>query len=535
MSMRFLFVHRRIFPDPPGIAIGKPVRTANMLENLGTILEQSAHRFGDKTALVNGDKRLSYRALHDLASRLASGLRQMGVGPGDRVTLYAPNSWQWVVSYYGALAAGAVINPINILLSPSEVAFVLKDCGASLLITTAEKAKLLAKAADVPTVLTMTIGEGQELKQAMSFANILASNEPIEEPFAAAPETLSTIAYTSGTTGHPKGAMHAHRSVLLNAQMTALMHVRTRHDIVVSALPCPHVYGNVVMNSTLIHGGTLVLHPSFDAAAIAESIAKERATMFEGVPTMYYYLLSEKNIGRDALKSLTRCTVGGQTMPVAKMREAEALLGCPLLDLWGMTEMAGLGSTHAFYGHNRHGSIGIPLPYTQLRIVDVDDGSRPLPDGEVGELMAKGPHVMMGYFNNEAGTREALEPDGWLHTGDLAYRDEEGYFYIVDRKKDMILTAGYNVYPAEIERVIASHPVVAMVAVGGIPDDVKGELAKAYIVCKPGATATEEEIIAHCRSELAAYKLPRSVKFVDDLPKTSTGKIMRRALRDLDA
>jgi long-chain acyl-CoA synthetase len=246
------------------------------------------------------------------------------------------------------------------------------------------------------------------------------------------------------------------------------------------------------------------------------------------------YMLAVPGIEAFDLSNLVRCTVGGQTMPVPKMQEVEQRFGCPLLELWGMTEIAGCGTTHSFYAGGRLGSIGISLPGVECRIAAVDDACRTLARTEIGELMVRGPIVMKGYYGNETATRETIEPDGWLHTGDLARVDEEGYIFIVDRKKDMILTAAYNVYPAEIERVIAAHPAVAMVAVGGIPDELKGEIAKAYVVLKPGTSASADEIISHCRRDLAAYKIPRAVAFVGDLPKTSTGKIMRRALKSIN-
>ncbi len=234
------------------------------------------------------------------------------------------------------------------------------------------------------------------------------------------------------------------------------------------------------------------------------------------------------------LSSLTRCTVGGQSMPQSFVHEVEARFGCPLLEAWGMTELAGIGTTNTALGPNRHGSIGVPIPYVSCRIADLADPTRTLPPDAVGELMVRGPIVMDGYFSNPDATRETIEPDGWLHTGDLARMDDEGFIYIVDRKKDLILSGGYNVYPAEIERVIAQHPAVAMVAVGSLPDQFKGEVAKAYVVCRDGASATEDEIMSLCREQLASDKLPRSVQFVDELPKTSTGKLLRRMLRTLE-
>jgi len=503
-----------------------------MLNSPGEVLGQAAASFGDKIALITHHRQLTYTELDDLSSRFAGGLCARGIEPGDRITLYAANSWQWIVSYYGVLKAGAVINPINIMLTPSEVGFVIKDCGVRALVTSSEKALLLSDVQWETQLEHMIVFNGKAPAKSTPFDDLIQATAIA--PVASDPLSLSTIAYTSGTTGHPKGAMHSHRSVIVNSEMTALLHVRTEHDIVVTALPCSHVYGNVVMNSVFLHGGTLVLHSAFDVASVLDSIELHRATLFEGVPTMYFYMLGDHDLNKRNLSSLTRCTVGGQTMPVAKMKEVEERFHCPLIELWGMTEMAGLGSTHPLYGENRHGSIGIPLPYTQLRIAAVDDANTTLPPGEVGELMAAGPHIMMAYYGNEAATRETLEVDGWLHTGDLAYMDPEGYFHIVDRKKDMILTAGYNIYPAEIERVVAAHPAIAMVAVGAIPDETKGELAKAYVVLKAGTAVTDQEIIEFCRKHLAAYKVPRAVQFVDDLPKTSTGKIMRRKLIDLN-
>jgi long-chain acyl-CoA synthetase len=328
--------------------------------------------------------------------------------------------------------------------------------------------------------------------------------------------------------------MQSHRAVFLNAAAVFAMHTRTDRDVMVNALPLPHVYGNVIMNGTFMAGATLVLLERFDPAQMLATIQGHRATVVDGVPTMYAMMLADPALPATDLSSLRVCAVGGQTMPVAKTREWEDRSGAPLLEVWGMTELGGAGTTHITYAPNVHGSIGVALPGLEARVARLEDPTATVPDGEAGELLVRGPFVMLGYYGNDAATREAVEPDGWLHTGDVAVRDDEGHFFIVDRRKDLILTGGFNVYPAEIERVVASHPSVAMVAVGPVPDELRGELARAYVVLRPGASATESEIVDHCRPHLAPYKLPRSVRFVPNLPMTSTGKVMRRQLRTLD-
>lgn len=506
-----------------------------MINSIGDIPCEAAKRYGDKTALILPERELSFNELEALTNRCANALINLGVKPGDRVTLYSGNCWEWVVSYYGALKTGAVINPINVMLTPGEVEFVANDCGATVVIASHEKALSIAGVKEKSKVREL-IAFGDEVlpEGILSFNEILAGSDEDFEMGDIDPDSLSTIGYTSGTTGHPKGACLSHRNIVLNVAMTALMHQRNDSDTVVTALPCPHVYGNVVMSGAIQNGMTLVLHPAFEEKTILQSIQDHRATLFEGVPTMYMFMLNHPDLDNYDLSSLRCCTVGGQTMPVPKMEAVEQRFGCPLIELWGMTEIGGLGTTFACNGPVKHGSIGVALPYTEARIADTEDASKTLPSGQVGELMIKGGIVMLGYYGNEQATKDTIEADGWLHTGDVASMDEDGCVFIVDRKKDMIVTAGFNVYPAEIERVVAGHPDVALVAVGSIPDEDKGELAKAYIVPQTGSTPDADDIIAYCREHLAAYKVPRAVQFVDDLPKTSTGKVMRRELKTLD-
>ncbi len=321
-----------------------------MLNSLGEVLPRAARRFGDGVALVIEERSFGFRELDDMSSALASSLVRLGVKPGDRVTLYAPNSWEWIVSYYGALKTGAVINPVNVMLTPAEIVYVTRDCGAKALIGSPEKVAA-ALAAGVTGLTAIVFGDAA-VAGATPFGELIAKRRAFE-PAPVKPEALSTIGYTSGTTGHPKGAMQSHRAVILNVAMTAQMHLKTTLDTVVTAVPCPHVYGNVVFNAAMMFGTKLVLHPRFDPNEILASIQAHKATMFEGVPTMYMYMLVHPEFERFDLSSLTRCTVGGQTMPVAKMEEVERRFDCPLIELWGMTELAGLGTTFPSNGPHK--------------------------------------------------------------------------------------------------------------------------------------------------------------------------------------
>jgi long-chain acyl-CoA synthetase len=494
----------------------------------GDILPAAAARFGDKAALVTPTRTLIFSELDDLSDRVAAALGARGIRPGQPVSLYAQNRWEWVVAYHGVLKAGAVVNPVNVMLTPEELAFVLRDCGAGAVFTSPEHAlrvqELTRDLVDLHTVVSFGESPG-----AVPFAELLMDEGPRPQ-LDVDPDAPSTIGYTSGTTGHPKGAVQSHRAVLLNCAFTATMHGRTADDVVVTALPAPHVYGNVVVNGTFLAGGTVVLMERFAPGEALRLIGEHRATMFEGVPAMYAMMLAEPELADADLTSLTRCTVGGQTIPTSTIERWQQRSGAPLIELWGMTEISGLGTTHALHAPPVPGSIGVSLPGVEVRIADLSDVGRDAPRGQPGELMVRGPIVMIGYHGNTEATAETIEPDGWLHTGDIATMDETGHLFVVDRRKDMIITGGYNVYPAEIERVLAAHPAVAMVAAGPVPDPVRGELACAYVVLAEGASSTEEELIAYAGEHLAAYKRPRAVRFVSSLPATSTGKIMRREL-----
>jgi long-chain acyl-CoA synthetase len=480
---------------------GPPLLTGT----IGEIMPAAAQRFGTRPALVVGDATLSFAALDQLSNRVANGLVATGVLPGDRVTLYGPNCWEWVVAYYGIAKTGAVVIPINVMLTPEEVRYVVEDSGARAVIASRDKGESLLDLRGRTGLAEVALW-GEDLpSEAIAFSEWLADADTEFAPVPADPGELAAICYTSGTTGHPKGAMQSHRTVVGSATGTVLMAARGPDDRIVSALPLAHVYGSCVLNGAMLAGSTLIVIPRFEAATVLRAISEHRATLFDGVPTAYYYLLAHPDFERYDLSSLTRCWVGGQTLPAAKSLEFTARTGCPVHEVWGMTELGGVVSANPVVGPNKPGTIGIPYPGNVMKVADADDASRELGPGEPGELMFRGPVVMLGYYGNPAGTAETIEPDGWLHTGDIATVDEDGYFTIVDRKKDMILTAGFNVYPAEIERVLCMHPAVALAAVGSVPDEAKGELAKAYVVLKPDAVVEPASLVAHCREHLAAY------------------------------
>ncbi len=489
---------------------------------IADLAHHAAGKWGSKDAVVfPGLRTLGFTELDHLAGRFAGGLLALGLVRGDRVVLHLPNCWQWIVAYHALARMGAVVVPANILLSAVEIGFITVDSGA--------RAVILPDGAfpfsgSRPEFVIAAAEPGD----AVGFETI--ADGPWTAPADVSADALFTIGYTSGTTGRPKGAELTQGNVFSSTSLTATIHVRTAEDRIYSALPFPHVYGNVVMNACFLTGATLIAPARFDAGEALHAIAADRITLFEGVPTMYYQMLAHPGIAGADLASLRRCTVGGQTMPLAKIEAAAARFGCPMLELWGMTEVAGPATSHSPYWPPRYGSIGLPFPGVDVRAAHADDAQRDAASGEAGELMVRGPLVTRRYWNNPAATALAIT-QGWLATGDIGRIDEDGYIWIVDRKKDMILTAGYNVYPAEVETVIAMLPAVSMVAVVGEPDEEKGEIAHAFIVLHRGAALGEAEILAHCRHHLASYKVPRRLHLVDDLPKTSTGKIMRRALR----
>ena len=505
-----------------------------MVSTLGEMLPYAARRYRDAIAMVVGSRQLTYRQLDESSNAFANGLVGAGVRPGDRVMVYGPNSIEWMVSYYAIAKTGAVVNPINVMLTPSEVGYVVENSGTRVIVAAADKAEPLMDLKGRGELREIVTWGEAAPTGATPFDLWLKLGASTFDVVRRSPKDTGAICYTSGTTGHPKGAVQSQRSIVTAAYAAAMMGTRTAADTIVSPLPCPHVYGSAVFNSSILVGAKMVILPRFTEEGMFAAIQEHRATIVDSVPTAYYYMLAHPKFSTYDFSSLTRCTVGGQTLPVAKSLEWTERTGAPVLELWGMTELAGAATFNPYYGINKPGTIGIPIPGFSCKIADVADADKEMPAGERGELMVKGTLVMDGYYGSAESTRDTLRPDGWMHTGDIATVDDDGYYTIVDRKKDMINTAGLNVYPAELERVLCGHPSVALAAVRGVADDAKGELAKAYVMLKPGSAASGKELADHCRKHLAAYKVPRAVQFVENVPITSSGKIMRRLLSDID-
>jgi len=513
------------------------------------LLVRAAQKHGDAPATVFYGARLTYRQLHEQARRLAAGLVRLGVRKGDRVAIMLPNCPQAIIAYYGALMAGAVVVQVNPLYMPRELRHQVNDSGARIMI-----AIDLAYPKVSQLNLEHVVYTGMQdympaptrwvaplklkppriayRKGVLPWARLL-DTEPIAEPVPVDPaEDLALLQYTGATTGLAKGCMLTHRNLVANVYQTEAWLYRAKRGpqlVTLAALPFFHVYGmTTVMNLTIHMGGTMVLQPKFEARETAKLIQKYRPSIFPGAPTMYVALNHLPNVEKYRLDSIEACISGAAPLPVEVQAEFERLTGGRLVEGYGLTEASPVTHANPIWDRRKEGSIGLPWPDTECRIVDPETGED-VPVGEVGELLVRGPQVMKGYWNLPEATAEALR-DGWLHTGDMARMDEEGYFYIVDRKKDMIIAGGFNIYPREVEEVLYLHRGIKEAAVVGVPDPYRGETVKAFIVPREGVTLDPEEIKQFCREHLAAYKIPRLIEFREELPKSLVGKVLRRAL-----
>lgn len=527
--------------------------------SLQETLRRTAKKFPDRPAVHFMGKEVPYRKLFESSLKLANYLRKIGLQKGDRVAVMLPNTPQTFISFYGILFAGGIVVQVNPLFTEREIAFQLKDAGAKFIIVLDmlfNRVKNVEKETDLRHIIVTGIKDYlpfpknllypmvQKRQKTVPpkvehagrhhlFAEIMKRAEAKDIPDEVNPkEDVAILQYTGGTTGFPKGVMLTHFNLYANAKMCdAWMYkFKEGEGATLGVLPLFHVYGlTTVLVFPVMKGDMAILLPRFDAGEVLKTIDKLKPKVFPGAPTMYIGLLNHPDLEKYDLSSIEICLSGSAPLPVEVQQQFEKLSGGKLVEGYGLTESSPVTHANFLWDNERvKGSIGVPWPDTDAKIVSLSTGET-LPPGEIGELAVKGPQVMKGYWNRPEETERALK-DGWLMTGDLGYMDENGYFYIVDRKKDMIIAGGYNIYPREVEEVLYEHPAVKEAVVAGVPDPYRGETVKAYIVLKEGQRVTEEELDRFARKQLAAYKVPRIYEFRDELPKTAVGKILRRQL-----
>lgn len=510
--------------------------TRSVSLNLAGIVVEGERRAADSTALICGATRLTWRQLHERVRRFAGALSSLGVTRGRHVALLLPNVPEFTIACFAAHYVGAPVVPLNVLLTADEIHHHLEDSGAVALVAWRACGKTAREAAARCGTMERLIlagdgpPDGGAAPGSPDMAALIAAARAVRDPAATSPDDTAVLIYTSGTTGRPKGAELTHAGLHANAACVARLHHLGPGTVGLAALPLFHSFGQTVMqNAVLMGGGCVVLMPRFEAGAALELMARHGVTFFAGVPTMYHALLHHQGAGPRGTIRLERCMSGGAPMPAEVMRAFEQRFHVAILESYGLSETSPVATSNRSPEERRPGSIGLPIEGVELRLVD-DRGAVIEGPGIPGEICIRGHNVMKGYYRRPEATREAI-PDGWLRTGDVAVRDEQGYYTIVDRKKDIILRGGYTVYPREIEEILYSHPAVLEAAVVGIPHERQGEEIKAVVVPRPGTDPSEGAIIAWCRRRLAAYKYPRRVEFRSALPRGPTGKILKRQLR----
>jgi long-chain acyl-CoA synthetase len=521
--------------------------------NLSILLEASAQDYPGNVAIIFNDKRITYAELNAAANMFANGLTKLGVKKGDKVALMMPNVPYFTIAYYGILKTGATVVPFNVLFTAREVAYHIKDSDAVALVGFSmfgEAAMAGFKEVDSCKNLIMANADpsqpfASDDPAIMDFNQFLGfGGYPVFDTVQTSSNDTAVILYTSGTTGTPKGAELTHSNMVMNATVTVGLADVQPTDVFLATLPLFHSFGQtVVQNTAFRKGAAITMLPRFTADAAFSIMERDDVTIFVGVPTMYWALFSHPTAEEDfdmekIVKNLKIAISGGSALPVELLRNFEARFSVPILEGYGLSETSPVASFNVRWRERKPGSIGIPIWGVQMALVDDDDNILPLPTeagefSEVGEIVIRGHDVMKGYYKRPDATAEVMRGD-WFHSGDLGRTDHDGYFYIVDRKKEMILRGGYNVYPREIEEYLMTHPKVSLVAVKGVPHPTLGEEVKAYIVLNQGETSTAEEIIVFAKKGLAAYKYPRLVEFRSELPMTATGKILKRALVDED-
>ncbi|GAB6158522.1 long-chain-fatty-acid--CoA ligase [Desulfotomaculum varum] len=532
-----------------------PTQVAIPDMSLYDLLAQAARKYPDNPAVFFFDQQLTYSRLLERVDRFATALHRLGIKKGDRVALMMPNCPQIVISYYAVARLGAVGVMVNPMFTERELTYLLTDSGASAVICLDQlqpKIMNVLPATQVKWVILTGFQDYLSLPPDLPAADrsispqedsgvILRFEQLLQQYPPAPPETVSAahrdvalLQYTGGTTGVIKGAMLTHRNLISNVVQTrAWLNIcEEGKERFFCVLPFFHVFAmTTCMNLSVNLAAAMILIPRLEALNLLKQIEQYRPTVFQGVPSLYVAVISHPEVKKYDLSSIRCCVSGGAPLPAEVQQQFEALTGAKLVEGYGLTEASPVTHCNPVAGHRVSGSIGLPMPGTEIKIVDLATGSRELPPGEVGELCIKGPQVMQGYWNMPEETAKVLR-DGWLYTGDIARMDEQGFTYLVDRKKDMVISMGYNVYPREVEEILYEHPAVREAAVIGVKDRTRGEILKAFVVLKEGATARREDIIKFCRRYLTPYKVPKQVEFRNELPKSSVGKILRRVLAE---
>jgi len=498
--------------------------------NVSELAGNEIKRFGEHVILVFEDKEITNVEMDRWACRLANGLKKLGVKRGDRVIIQMPNCPEVLQSFQAVWKIGAVVVPMNFLIGEEETNYIYQDSGAKTVISSMDfLPKIEAGMAKVPAIKNLMLIDKEVPPGALSYWHIVKENSEEIEMEKTGDDDIAALIYTAGTTGRPKGVMHSHYSLYSNAKMQQDTVNLPPGLVSISVLPLCHSYGMATMNSgSLIGGGKLVLLNSFDVDKIFEAIETYKGNVMAGVPTMYVYMLLHPDPKKYDLSSMKYWISGSAPLALDTWEGFKGKFGFEIIEGWGLTEAGANNSVNPLDGVKKIGSIGLPMKGTVIKVFD-DDGNE-LPRGQEGEVAIKGPMLMKGYWNKPEETESVLR-EGWLYTGDVGYVDEDGYFFITDRKKDLIIKGGENITPREIEEVIFTHPKVSEAAVIGIKDEVYGEDIKAFVVLKPGETATAEEIIEHCLKRLEKFKTPKEVEFLNALPKNLVGKVLKKELR----
>jgi long-chain acyl-CoA synthetase len=499
---------------------------------LPELIRNQAERFGEKTFLRFREESVSYKEFDIKSGRLAKALQHLGIKKGDRVAIMFQNCLEVVESYFAIWKTGAWAVPVSPVFTPHEVAYLLCDAGAKMIIAGEEQYSRIEPIKSKVTSLETIVLKGKKSIPKTVPYDKLTTESQVIKPVALSPDDVCQIMYTSGTEGRPKGVMTAHGAYTDNALIRSTILELNEKDITVIPLPLFHMFAMSTLLNFITVGGECIITERFQTEEILKLIDKERITFFTGVPTMYAYLLNHPKMDQYDLSSLRLCVIAGGNVNYQVVEEFEKKFGCLFIESMGQTELSPMVMINPPHRESRRlGSCGLTAYNMQTRLVDENDHDVPL--GETGELIVKSPCVMKGYYNLPE-ENEKVFRGGWLHTGDLLRQDQDGYYYFVDRKKDMIVTAGYNIYAKEIENILLKHPGVSEAAVIAVPDEVKGQLAKAIIVKKEGETLTEEDLERFAREYLAPYKVPRIIEFVESLPHTPQGKIAKGILREIE-